>query len=152
MVMLRTRAAILLVVCAVPAWLSLGGLALAQGDVPNDNSGVDQYAESLPSSGGGKARSVGGRAPVGVPLSARVRSSLPTGERGRLLKRVATDPTLGAPTRELRNRPAVVAERPGALGAIGGALFGSSAIWPILLLMAISAVVAVASALVRRRT
>jgi hypothetical protein len=83
-----------------------------------------------------------------------VRSSLPAGERGRLLKRVATDPTLGAPVREqraLRTRPAVVADRPGALGAIGGALFGSSALWPILLLMAISAVVAVASARVRRR-
>ena len=142
----------LLVVCAALAWLSLGGTALAQGDVPNDNSGVDQYAESVPSSGGGKARSVGGRAPLGVPLSARVRSSLPAGERGRLLKRVATDPTLGAPVRERAlRRPAVVAERPGALGAIGGALFGSSAIWPILLLMAISAVVAVASARVSRR-
>jgi hypothetical protein len=144
----------LLAVCAALAWLSLGGSALAQGDVPNDNSGVDQYAESLPSSGGGKARSVGGRAPVGVPLSARVRSALPSGERGRLLKRVATDPTLGAPVRENnapRTHAAVVSERPGALGAIGGALFGSSAIWPILLLMAISAVVAVASARVRRR-
>jgi hypothetical protein len=149
------RAGLVLAACAVVAWLSLGGSALAQGDVPNDNSGVDQYAESLPSSGGGKARSVGGRAPVGVPLSARVRASLPSGERGRLLKRVATDPTLGAPAREKgsagRGRPAAATERPAALSAIGGALFGSSAIWPLLLVMGLSAIAALPASLARRR-
>lgn len=149
----RTRAAIVLVSFAALAWLSLGGSAFAQGDVPPDNSGVDQYTESLPSSGGGKARSVGGRAPVGVPLPARVRSSLPSGERGRLLKRVATDPTLGAPVREhIPARPPTATERPGALAAIGDGLFESSAIWPLLALMAVSAVAAIGGALARRRS
>jgi hypothetical protein len=148
---------ILAPLCAVLACLWLAGPVAAQGDVPNDNSGVDQYSESLPSSDGGRARSVGGHASQGVPLSSQVNSSLPSGARGRLLRRVATDPTLGAPVRskkQPRIRPAAVlsAERPGAVSAIGGALFGSAAIWPIVLIMALSGVAAIAAAVARRRS
>jgi hypothetical protein len=150
-----THARILLPLCTLLAGLSLAGPVAAQSDVPNNNSGVDQYSESLPSSDGGRARSVGGRAPQGVPLSSRVRSSLPGGERGRLLQRVATDPTLGAPVRAKRaprRAPIDAAARPGGLSAVGHALFGSSAIWPLLLLMAVSAVAAIAATVARRRS
>jgi hypothetical protein len=149
------RAHILVPLCTLLAGLSRAGPVAAQSDVPNDNSGVDQYSESLPSSDGSRARSVGGHAPQGVPLPSRVRSSLPGGERGRLLRRVATDPTLGAPVRAkrpLRPAPIGATARPGALSAVGDALFGSSAIWPVILLMAVSAVAAIAGAVVRRRS
>jgi hypothetical protein len=143
--------------CAVLACLWLAGPVAAQGDVPNDNSGVDQYSESLPSSDGGRARSVGGHAPQGVPLSSRVQSTLPSGARGRLLRRVATDPTLGAPVRSkkqprLRHAAVVAVDRPGAVSAIGSALFGSAVIWPIVAIMAVSGVAAIAGAAARRRS
>jgi hypothetical protein len=155
MVFVRPR--ILASLCTVLACLWLAGPVAAQGDVPNDNSGVDQYSESLPSSGGGRARSVGGHAPQGVPLSSQVQSSLPGGARGRLLKRVATDPTLGAPVRSKKQpripHAAVVAtEHPSAVSAIGSALFGSAVIWPIVLIMVLSGVAAVAGAVARRRS
>jgi hypothetical protein len=147
---------ILASLCALLACLWLAGPVAAQGDVPNDNSGVDQYSESLPSSDGGRARSVGGHAPQGVPLSSRVQSSLPGGARGRLLRRVATDPTLGAPVRskqtEIPHAAVVATEHPGAVSAIASALFGSAAIWPIVLIMALSAVAAIAGAVARRRS
>jgi hypothetical protein len=152
-----SRPRILAPLCTVLACLWLAAPVAAQGDVPNDNSGVDQYSESLPSSDGGRARSVGGHAPQGVPLSSRVQRTLPGGARGRLLRRVATDPTLGAPVRskkQPRIHPAAVVatDRPGAVSAIGGALFGSAAIWPIVAIMAVSGVAAIAGAVARRRS
>src|SRR4051812_4407098 len=154
---MRARATAFVLSFTLLACLCSPGVALAQRDVPNDNSGVDQYSESLPSSDGGRARSVGGHAPQGVPLSSRVQSTLPGGARGRLLRRVATDPTLGAPVRS-KNQPrihpaaGVATDRPGAVSAIGGALFGSAAIWPILAIMALSGVAAIAGAAARRRS
>lgn len=146
----------LLVSCTALLWLALAGPAAAQDTVPGDNSGVDQYSESLPSSDGRRAPAVGARPVQGVPLSRRVESSLPGGQHGRLLRRVATDPTLGAPVRR-KGRTAGLGTAPAdsgtsAASAIGGTLFGSSGIWLLLLVMLLSAVAAVAGAAARRRS
>jgi hypothetical protein len=60
---------------------------------------VHQYREALPTSGG--AVLPGARAASGTPLPPAIAARVRTvgGERERLLERVATSPTYGAPTR-----------------------------------------------------
>ena len=81
--------------------------ASAQGDLP-PGSGVDQYVESLPGAGGGKVPGTAPRGGAGnrQELSARTRSQLRDTSEDRLLRRVASDPELGA--------PAAAGRRPGA--------------------------------------
>jgi hypothetical protein len=133
------------------AWLCLAGPALAQEDVPQDNGSVDQYAESLPSASGDRALTQGGPGRTGAALPRNIQRRLPSTPTGRLLGRVSTQTALGAPDRrEVRRRRFGSPRKPSAASAIGGALFGSSAL-PALVLMAVVALAALAAAVARRR-
>jgi hypothetical protein len=148
--MARLRAARTLLACA-GAWLCLGGFALAQEPVPDDNGSVDQYAESLPSADGKRAIAKGSHPGEGAGLPASVRRRLPNSANGQLLERVASQPALGAPSRGPRgSKAAGVGTTPGAGSAIGDALFGSWVV-VLLILMALMALAALAAALARRR-
>ena len=78
--------------------------ALAQGELPADNSGIDEYVESLPAAEGKRDPSGGSRSgsdPSGGSRSARlperIRRALPPGREGQILERIATAGALGAP-------------------------------------------------------
>lgn len=89
---------------AHPRWALVAAGALALGlappaqavyVLPPDNSGADQYVAPVPDAGGNHPSGPGtghtGSLPPGV------RSSLPPGNEGKLLARLATDPGSGAP-------------------------------------------------------
>lgn len=84
------------------AVLIVGALALtpvpavAQEPLPDDNSGTDQYIEPVPDAGGDRQAGGGSdRRPNRLPEGTR--DSLPPGDEGRILGRIATDPGAGAP-------------------------------------------------------
>src|SRR3954447_21163008 len=82
--------AALLVALAVPA--------SAPAQLPPNNGGVDQYVAPVPDSRGDRPANPGHHGGGSSQLPDRVRSSLPAGEEGAVLARLATDPGSGAPT------------------------------------------------------
>lgn len=159
---------------ALLATVALAALAHAQDAVPEDNSSVDQYSESLPSSQGDRVGGVG-RSRRGQPLPGSVARRLPAGAAGELQRRVATDTGLGAPALNGGGgagggsagggagggsaggqgsgsgavRGVRAAQDPSLLSAVGDAFFGRAALWPLLILMA--GVVLLGLGLARRR-
>lgn len=151
----------LLAVAGVVVSLGLAAPAAAQEQVPEDNSSIDQYAESLPSSEGGRSPGVGRKAPE-RSLPASVQRRLPGGTAGDLQRRIATDTSLGAPAQasggagvgsngsggsssgsaggselgEGRGAGAEKVDDPSLAATVGNALFGSSGLWPLLVIMA----------------
>lgn len=145
---------------AAAVYLSLAVPAGAQEALPEDNSSVDQYSESLPSSEGDRVAGVD-RRPAGRRLSASARRRLPSGAAGELQRRVATDPSLGAPGGSADGdgggsedgsgasgggargagpgdeRPAGIekVDDPSLAATVGDAVFGSG-LWPLLVAMA----------------
>jgi hypothetical protein len=91
----RHRMAALALATAAAAAM-LAPPAAAQGPLPEDNAGADQYIEPVPDAGGDRRpddRDGGGRG----DLPRDTRDALPPGEEGRALDRIATDPSAGAP-------------------------------------------------------
>jgi hypothetical protein len=72
--------------------------ATAPAQLPPNNGGVDQYVAPVPDSRGDRPANPGHHGGGSSQLPARVRSSLPAGEEGAVLARLATDPGSGAPT------------------------------------------------------
>jgi len=139
--------------------LGFAAPAAGQEVVPEDNSSIDQYSESLPASEGDRSPGVG-RPTRGRPLPASIGRRLPGGAAGQLQRRIASDTALGAPARasggagassygsgessggsELgqgsrRGAGAEKVDDPSLAAAVGDALFGSSGLWPLLVIMA----------------
>jgi hypothetical protein len=89
----RQKGAILIVVAALGLMASPAAWAKRRPP-PGDVSAIDAYRESIPTAKGSKATGSGSTRGVVLPVS--VASRLGTDRTGRLLKRVATSPTLGA--------------------------------------------------------
>lgn len=144
-------------------------------ELPEGNSGTDQYIEPVPGAGGDRPASPDpGRGGSGGPSSERrgalppsVRNALPPGEEGRVLEGLATDPGAGAPTVTESRRGSGAGgseaggsgERPkslggsstdesdgSALGALAGAAVGESGPGVPVLLAALLAITLAAAA------
>src|SRR4051794_18201756 len=114
---------------------------------------IDQYVESVPTAGGGKAAKT--HVPLATPAQkAIVRSG---GADTQLLTKVATSAAYGAPTTRLKPAPkrATPAPPPSAVGVVGAATTvnsgGSRLPWLGVVLLAVTAVV-LAAALRRSRS
>ncbi len=135
--------------------------AFAQGDLP-PGSGVDQYVESLPGAGGGKVPGTTPRGGAGTrqELSARTRSQLRDTADDRLLRRVASDPQLGAPAADDRSRrsganrpgqPASAAPRGSVPAAVSETFLGTGTGLPVLIGLVLIAAAGLAAAYRRGR-
>ena len=138
-----------LVVGAVLTSLTLAGPAPAEADnpPPEDIPAVGAYVELVPTAGG--SRQTGRRQRVrGLPLQRSVsrRIDQAAGSDAPLLRRVATAPDLGAPTRRLPLRdPTLEAGEPertlgASLDSVGKALAGGSDRRLLLLLVAMGGI------------
>jgi len=91
--------------------------AAAQERVPEDESAIDQYSESLPEAGGDTTPSAGRR--PASPSATRANASLPAvraaGADSVLLSQLVTEPALGAPPES-----SAAARRGGGSGRPGG--------------------------------
>lgn len=148
----------------------VGPLPAAQAQLPSDNSGIDEYVETVPGAEGSRQP---GKSKRTAPLPENVRRGLPPGGEGELLTRLATAEGLGAPldrgsqtatvpdgapdesaNRSGRERPdSSGGEDRGAPGAVASALTDSDdpgipLLVAALLLLTLAAAVA---ALMRRR-
>jgi hypothetical protein len=114
---------------------------------------IDQYVESVPTAGGGKAT----KAHTAIAATTQHAIARSGGADAQLLTKVATSATYGAPTTRLRpaSQRAEPAPPPSALGAVGAAAAvgsgGSRLAWLGLVLFGVTAVV-LAAALRRSRS
>ena len=133
-----TAARLSLALPAILALLAVPSTATAQDELPPGSGGVDQYVESLPGAGGGKPAG-GSRGRKGAPLSARAQKQLRNTPEDRLLRRVASDPQLGAPERGGRGSNGRESAGGGAApegsipAAVGDTFFKSGTGLPVLL-------------------
>jgi hypothetical protein len=114
---------------------------------------IDQYVESVPTAGGGKAA----KKPAAIAATTQHAIARSGGADAPLLTKVATSATYGAPTTRLRPAPRRAAPEPPppALGAVGAAAAvgsgGSRLAWLGVVLFGVTVVV-LAAALRRSRS
>ena len=113
---------------SVPVFLAVLALLLpaaAAAGPPDDNSGVDQYVEDIPTSEGSKP--VGSNGSGSAPLSPGAGDALAEqgGDDAATLEAIATQAGLGAPTQDLAARTAAGPAGTGDDVTLGEALSGS---------------------------
>jgi hypothetical protein len=148
--------------------LALPGIASAQAPAPSltdDFSAADQYVESVPTAGGPKAPGVAEQPSKGgrksktkdkpPPLSPSVESSLQRQpeETAAQLERIATSPDYGAPTKKLKDARSKSTPRvPTATVSAVSEGAGSTLMWLLLALLAITGLAAGTTAYRRYQT